>query len=60
MAPYLDHFTAFCCRFLAYSTDSPGNPFQEALVPLGESSLALLYSMAAVAASHWARIQSQH
>lgn len=60
MIPYLRHFVTFCCRFLVYSNDSDGNPFQQALVPLGTSSLALLHSMAAVAAGHLARNQSQH
>jgi hypothetical protein len=58
--PYIHHFVTFCCRFLAYSNDSEGNPFQEALVPLALTSPALLHSMAAVAAGHLARSQRQH
>jgi hypothetical protein len=58
--PYIHYFVTFCCRFLVYSNDSEGNPFQEALVPLATSSPALLHSMAAVAAGHLARNQSQH
>lgn len=58
--PYLHHFVTFCSRFLAYSNDSEGNPFQELLVPLAVSSPALLQSMAAVAAGHLARAQGQH
>ena len=57
--PYIYHFVTFCCRFLAYSNDSEGNPF-EALVPLAVSSPALLQSMAAVAAGHLARNRSQN
>jgi hypothetical protein len=45
---------------LAYSNDSEGNPFQEALVPLAVTSPALLHSMSAVAAGHLARDQDQH
>ena len=58
--PYIHHFVTFCCRFLAYSNDSEGNPFEEALVPLAVSSPALLHSMVAVAAGHLARSQRQH
>ena len=58
--PYIHHFVTFCCRFLAYSNDSEGNPFQEALVPLAVTSPALLHSMTAVAAGHLARNQDQH
>lgn len=58
--PYLHHFVTFCSRFLAYSNDSEGNPFQEALVPLAVTSPALLHSIAAVAAGHLARAQGQH
>ncbi|PMD60275.1 uncharacterized protein K444DRAFT_400147 [Hyaloscypha bicolor E] len=58
--PYICHFTTFCCRFLAYSNDDNGNPFQDELVPLAGSSSALLHSMAALAAGHLARSQPQH
>jgi hypothetical protein len=58
--PYMHHFVTFCCRFLAYSNDSEGNPFQEALVPLAVTSPALLHSMAAVSAGHLARSQRHH
>jgi hypothetical protein len=58
--PYIHHFVTYCCRFLAYSNDSEGNPFQEALVPLAVTNPALLHSMAAVAAGHLARSQGQH
>jgi hypothetical protein len=58
--PYIHHFVTFCSRFLAYSNDSEGNPFQESLVPLATSSPALLHSMAAVAAGHLDRNQGQH
>jgi hypothetical protein len=53
--PYLKHFIAFCCRFLVYTNDNEGNPFQEELVPLAAQSPALLHSMAAVAAGHLSR-----
>lgn len=58
--PYLHHFMTFCCRFLAYSNDNEGNPFQEELVPMACSSPALLHAMAAIGAGHLARSQSQH
>jgi hypothetical protein len=58
--PYIHHFVTFCCRFLAYSNDNEGNPFQEELVPLAISSPALLYSMAALAAGHLTRSQPLH
>jgi hypothetical protein len=58
--PYIHHFVTFCCRFLVYSNDSEGNPFQEALVPLATSSPALLHSITAVAAGHLARDQNYH
>jgi hypothetical protein len=58
--PYLHHFVTFCCRFLAYSNDNEGNPFQEELVPLATSSPALLHSMAALAAGHLSRGQPHH
>jgi hypothetical protein len=58
--PYIHHFVTFCCRFLAYSNDNEGNPFQEELVPLATSSPALLHSMAALAAGHLSRSQPQH
>ncbi|EKD21140.1 C6 transcription factor OefC [Drepanopeziza brunnea f. sp. 'multigermtubi' MB_m1] len=57
---YMHHFITFCCRFLAYSNDNEGNPFQEDLIPLASSSPALLHSMTAVAASHLSRGQPQH
>jgi uncharacterized MnhB-related membrane protein len=60
MIPYVHHFVSFCCRFMAYSNDSEGNPFQEALVPLATSSPALIHSMSALAASHLSRSQPQH
>ncbi|KAH6701264.1 fungal-specific transcription factor domain-containing protein [Leptodontidium sp. MPI-SDFR-AT-0119] len=58
--PYIHHFVTFCCRFLAYSNDNEGNPFQEELVPLASSSPALLHSMAALAAGHLTKGQPQH
>ncbi|KAI6712771.1 hypothetical protein JHW43_004738 [Diplocarpon mali] len=58
--PYMHHFITFCCRFLAYSNDNEGNPFQEDLVPLANESPALLHSMTAVAAGHLSRSQPQH
>ena len=58
--PYIHHFITFCCRFLAYSNDSEGSPFQEELVPLATSSPALLHSMAALSAGHLSRSQKQH
>ena len=58
--PYIHHFVTFCCRFLAYSNDNEGNPFQEELVPLATSSPALLNSMAALAAGHLTRNQPHH
>jgi hypothetical protein len=58
--PYIHHFVTFCCRFLAYSNDNEGNPFQEELVPLATSSPALLHSMAALAAGHLSRSQPHH
>lgn len=58
--PYLHHFVTFCCRFLVYANDSEGNPFQCQLVPQAVSSPALLHAMAAVAAGHWARSETQH
>jgi hypothetical protein len=58
--PYIHHFVTFCCRFLAYSNDNEGNPFQEELVPLATSSPALLHSMAALAAGHLTRSQPHH
>lgn len=58
--PYLHHFVTFCCRFLAYSNDNEGSPFQEELVPLATSSPALLHAMAALAAGHLTRSQPQH
>jgi hypothetical protein len=58
--PYIHHFVTFCCRFLAYSNDGDGNPFQKSLVPLAVGSPALLHSMAAVSAGHLARTQEQH
>lgn len=58
--PYIHHFVTFCCRFLAYSNDNEGNPFQEELVPLATSSSALLHSMAALAAGHLSRSQPHH
>jgi hypothetical protein len=58
--PYLHHFITFCSRFLLYPNDSEGNPVQEELVPLAVQSPALLHSMAAVAAGHLSRGQSQH
>jgi hypothetical protein len=57
---YLHHFITFCCRFLAYSNDNEGNPFQAELVPLANSSPALLHSIAALAAGHMCRTQQQH
>ncbi|KAH9211680.1 fungal-specific transcription factor domain-containing protein [Leptodontidium sp. 2 PMI_412] len=57
---YIHHFITFCSRFLVYSNDDEGNPFQEELVPLASSSPALLHSMAALAAGHLARSQPQH
>ena len=57
---YIHHFITFCSRFLAYSNDDEGNPFQEELVPLASSSPALLHSMAALAAGHLTRSQPQH
>lgn len=59
MVPYIHYFTTFCCRFLAYP-NVWGNPFERYLVPLAATSPALLYSMAAVAASHWDRYQEKH
>ncbi len=58
--PYMHHFITFCCRFLAYSNDNEGNPFQEDLIPLASSSPALLHSMTALAAGHLSRSQPQH
>jgi hypothetical protein len=58
--PYIHHFVTFCCRFLAYSNDNEGNPFQEELVPLATSSPALLHAMAALAAGHLTRSQPNH
>lgn len=58
--PYIHHFITFCCRFLAYPNDSEGNPFQDNLVPLAVQSPALLHAMAAVAAGHLSRSQTQH
>lgn len=58
--PYIHHFITFCSRFLAYTNDSDGNPFQKELVPLANSSPALHHSMIAVAAAHLSRSQSQH
>jgi len=58
--PYLHHFVTFCCRFLVYANDSEGNPFHNQLVPLAVTSPALLHAMAAVAAGHWARSETQH
>lgn len=58
--PYIHHFVTFCSRFLAYSNDNEGNPFQEELVPLATSSPALLHSMAALAAGHLSRSLPQH
>lgn len=58
--PYMHHFITFCSRFLAYSNDNEGNPFQQDLVPMANSSPALLHSMTAVAASHLSRSQPQH
>ncbi|PBP19635.1 C6 transcription factor OefC [Diplocarpon rosae] len=58
--PYVHHFITFCCRFLAYSNDNEGNPFQEDLIPLANTSPALLHSMTAVAAGHLSRSQPQH
>jgi len=58
--PYLHHFVTFCCRFLAYSNDNEGSPFNEELVPLATSSPALLHSMTALAAGHLARSQPHH
>lgn len=57
---FIHHFITFCSRFLAYSNDNEGNPFQVELVPGGSSSPALLHSMAALAAGHLARVQKQH
>ncbi|KAH7418162.1 fungal-specific transcription factor domain-containing protein [Cadophora sp. MPI-SDFR-AT-0126] len=56
----MHHFITFCCRFLAYSNDNEGNPFQEDLIPLASSSPALLHSMTALAAGHLSRSQPQH
>lgn len=58
--PYIHHFITFVCRFLAYSNDNEGNPFQEELIPQATSSPALLHSMAALAAGHLARSQPHH
>jgi hypothetical protein len=58
--PYIHHFVTFVCRFLAYSNDNEGNPFQEELIPQATSCPALLHSMAALAAGHLARSQPQH
>jgi hypothetical protein len=58
--PYIHYSVTFCCKFLTYSNESEGNPFQEALLPLAISSLALLYSIAAIAAVYLARNQIQH
>ena len=58
--PYIHHFISFCSRFLVYSNDGEGNPFQEELVPLAVQHPALLYAMAAVAAGHLSRSQRQH
>jgi hypothetical protein len=55
---YVDHFTTFCCCFLAYNNNNK-NPFRE-LVPLAQSSPALLNSIAAVAAVHLARNEGEH
>lgn len=60
MIPYVHHFVTFCCRFMAYSNDGVGNPFQEKLVPLATSSPALIHSMSALAAGHLSRNQPQH
>lgn len=57
---FIHHFITFCSRFLAYSNDNEGNPFQVELVPEASSSPALLHSMAALAAGHLARTQKQH
>jgi hypothetical protein len=57
--PYLHHFITYCSRFLAFSNDNEGNPFQEELVPLASSSPALLNAIAALAAGHLARSQKQ-
>jgi hypothetical protein len=58
--PYIHHFVTFVCRFLAYSNDNEGNPFQEELVPQATSCPALLHSMAALAAGHLARSHPHH
>lgn len=58
--PYLRHFITFCCRFLAYTNDGQGNPFQQELVPLAASSSALFHSMLAIAAGHMARGEPRH
>lgn len=58
--PYLSHFITFCSRFLAYTNDGQGNPFQQELVPLAASSSALFHSMLAVAAGHMARLEPRH
>ena len=58
--PYLNHFITFCSRFLAYTNDGQGNPFQQELVPLAASSPALLHSMVALAAGHMARGEPRH
>ena len=55
--PYVHHFITFCCRFLVYSNDNEGNPFQEELIPLASSSPALLHSMAALVVGHLLRSQ---
>ncbi len=53
--PYIYHFITFVCRFLVYSNDNEGNPFQEELIPQATSSPALRDSMAALAAGHLTR-----
>jgi hypothetical protein len=57
LIPYIHYFVTFCCRFLAYSNNNRGNPFQEELVPLASLSPVLLHSIAALAAGHLARSQ---
>ncbi|KUJ20904.1 NAD(P)-binding protein [Mollisia scopiformis] len=56
----MHHFITFCSRFIAYSNDNEGNPFQMQLFPKASSSPALLHAMAALAAGHLSRTQKQH
>ncbi|TAQ83054.1 hypothetical protein B7494_g8622 [Chlorociboria aeruginascens] len=53
--PYISHFITFCSRFIAYSQDAQGNPFEEFLVPQAVTNPALLNAMVALAAGHMER-----